>query len=302
MVCELAERLKVIKNGLFFEPVFRWACAYIRPCFARGECFVRKKVLICPPGRLTPRSPWLVYRPNYASGKNYVNSLFWLSAKRRRRTAVGVLPAVELRGATGIGLLNLMCEFGSHQTLRTLGRISMNRTLVSGFAAFALVVGAAFAMTETTAEAGHCGGGLFARLHARHCGGGLFNGGCGGGKLFNHGCGGGLLARLRAKHASSCCAPEPACCEPAPAPCCEPAPAPCCEPAPACGGCDSGCGEVVSSCGGCSTGCGEVVSGCSGGGCGGTVVMPVEAAPAEEAASSSDAATEAAPPAPAPEA
>ncbi len=77
----------------------------------------------------------------------------------------------------------------------------MNRTVVSGIAAFALTVGAALAMTETTAEAGHCGGGLFARLHAKSCGGGLFSGG---GHLFNKGCGGGLLARLRAKHAARC--------------------------------------------------------------------------------------------------
>ena len=62
----------------------------------------------------------------------------------------------------------------------------MNRTVVSGVAAFALTIGAALAMTETTAEAGHCGGGLFARLHAAKS--------CGGGHLFNRGCGGGLFA------------------------------------------------------------------------------------------------------------
>jgi hypothetical protein len=202
----------------------------------------------------------------------------------------------------------------------------MNRTVVSGVAAFALTVGAALAMTETTAEAGHCGGGLFARLHARSCGGGLFSGG---GHLFNKGCGGGLLARLRARHAANCCAPEPACCEPAPAPCCEPAPAPCCgaEPAPCdsgCGGsagcgsgrrglfgcrlfgggsvsCGSGCGEPV----GCGSGCGgSVVVGCSGAGCGGEVIMMEETIEGELVApeSSSDAATEVAPPAPAPDA
>ena len=98
--------------------------------------------------------------------------------ERKRRPAVGALPTVEQRGAPGIGLINKMCEFGSHQTLRTLGRISMNRTVVSGIAAFALTVGAALAMTETTAEAGHCGGGLFARLHAKSCGGGLFCSSC----------------------------------------------------------------------------------------------------------------------------
>ncbi len=114
---------------------------------------------------------------------------------------------------------------------------SMNRTVVSGIAAFALLIGAGLAMSET-AEAGNCGGGLFSKLHAKKCGGGgLFSGhhrdrGCGGGGLFSghhrdRGCGGGLFARLKAKHASSCCAPEPACCEPAPEPCCAAAPAPC---------------------------------------------------------------------------
>lgn len=126
----------------------------------------------------------------------------------------------------------------------------MNRTVVSGFAAFALLIGAGLAMNVTTAEAGHCGGGLFARLHAKHCGGGLFSGlkshGCGGGHgLFaKKSCGGGLLARLKAKHAAKCCAPAPACapapepcCAPEPEPCCAPEPEPCCapEPAPCCG-------------------------------------------------------------------
>jgi len=143
----------------------------------------------------------------------------------------------------------------------------MNRTVVSGIAAFALVIGAALATTETTADAGHCGGGLFARLHVKSCGGGLFSG-----NLFKHKCGGGLLARLRAKHASNCCAPEPASCEPAAADCHS-----------GCGastGCTSGCGAST----GCTSGCGEVMT--------------------EEAgeSSSSDAPTEAAPPAPAPDA
>ena len=85
----------------------------------------------------------------------------------------------------------------------------MNRTVVSGLAAFALLIGAALAMNET-AEAGHCGGGLFARLHAKKCGGGLLGGhGCGGGLFAHKKCGGGLFARLKARHAAkSCCAPE----------------------------------------------------------------------------------------------
>ena len=47
----------------------------------------------------------------------------------------------------------------------------MNRTVVSGVAAFALMIGAGLAMTDTTAEAGSCGGGLFSRLQAKSCGG-----------------------------------------------------------------------------------------------------------------------------------
>ena len=39
----------------------------------------------------------------------------------------------------------------------------MTRTVVSGVAAFALLIGAALAMNET-AEAGHCGGGLFSKV------------------------------------------------------------------------------------------------------------------------------------------
>jgi len=97
-----------------------------------------------------------------------------------------------------------------------LWRLKMNRTVVSGIAAFALMIGAGLAMTDTTAEAGRCGGGLLSRLHAKSCGGKVLS------NLGNKSCGGGLLARLKAKHASDCCAPEPA-------PCAEPAP---CEPAP----------------------------------------------------------------------
>ena len=131
-----------------------------------------------------------------------------------------------------MALTILMCEFGSHQTPNTW-EIFMNRTVVSGIAAFALLIGAAVVMSET-AEAGHHGGGLFSRLHAKQCGGGCAQPSCGGCAV-EKSCGGGLFARLKAKHATPCCVAEPVCCEPAPAPvCCEPAPAPvCCEPAPA---------------------------------------------------------------------
>ena len=161
-----------------------------------------------------------------------------------------------------------------------LWRFKMNRTVVSGIAAFALMIGAGLAMTDTTAEAGRCGGGLFSRLHAKSCGGKVL------GNLCHKSCGGGLLARLKAKHASDCCAPEAAPCETA-APC-EPAPCAteteCCED-PCCkkpcllkrlfskvrrnkSCCESSCGTAAP--------CGTVV---------------------EEAASSSDS-NEAAPPAP----
>lgn len=162
----------------------------------------------------------------------------------------------------------------------------MNRTLVSGLVAFALIMGAGLAMSDT-AEAGCFG--------ARRCGGISH---CG---IFNKGCGGGLLARLKAKH---CCAPAPVCCEPAPCEpvecepveCCEPEP--CCEPDPCCGHRHK-CGlfsrllgrlKSSSCCGssGCSTGCGS--SGCGDSGCGGSVVVPAEA--------ETESASDAAPPAP----
>jgi len=125
----------------------------------------------------------------------------------------------------------------------------MNRTVVSGLAAFALLIGATLALTETTVQAGHCGGGLFAKLHARgNCGGGLFSGH----GLLQRGCGGGLLSKLHARHsAPDCCAPAPdPCCAPAPEPCCAPAPEPCCAPAPACGGCEVAPVAVAPCCGG----------------------------------------------------
>ena len=94
-----------------------------------------------------------------------------------------------------------------------LGRNSMNRTMVSGIAAFALVLGASFAMTETANA-----GGIMSMLQGKR--------GCS-----TNSCG--LFSRMKAKMASSsCCAPEPTCCEPEPA-CCAPEPAPCCAPEPA---------------------------------------------------------------------
>ena len=96
-----------------------------------------------------------------------------------------------------------------------LWRLKMNRTVVSGIAAFALLIGAGLSMTDTTAEAGRCGGGLLSKLQAKSCGGSvLSNINL---DLGSKSCGGGLLARLKAKHAADCCAPEPApCAEPEP--------------------------------------------------------------------------------------
>ncbi len=88
-----------------------------------------------------------------------------------------------------------------------LWRFKMNRTVVSGIAAFALMIGAGLAMTDTTAEAGRCGGGLLSRLQAKTCGGKMLD------KidlsgLTQRGCSGGLLSKLKALHAADCCAPE----------------------------------------------------------------------------------------------
>jgi hypothetical protein len=100
-----------------------------------------------------------------------------------------------------------------------------------------------------------------------------------------------LLARLRAKHASNCCAPEPTCCEPAP--CCD-APAPCCDaPAPCCG--------APAPCGGCGD-CGGVVVAAPCADCAPIEVMPAEAGELAAPASSSDDAVTEAPPAPTPDA
>lgn len=182
----------------------------------------------------------------------------------------------------------------------------MNRSVLCGVAAMAMLV--AFAMSTADQKA-HAG--LFS---------GLFKKGCSapapaccepapapvccepapscGGMSKKNACGGGLFARLKAKRAAKCSAPAPVCCEPAPV-CCEPAPvcapAPvCCEPAPVC--CETTpvyeaapcCGsEVVS---GGQMVYGEVIIGES-------VVMPTEPTPVVEA----DAAPEAETP-PAPEA
>ena len=124
------------------------------------------------------------------------------------------------------------------------------RKFLSYAVACTLLVGAAFT-AEQSAEAGHCGGGLFAKLKAhRACAGDAGHSGCGllsklaakhscGGApvLAKHHGGGGLFAKLFAKK-HGCSAPAAdACCEaaPAPAPCCEPAPAP--APAPCCAAC-----------------------------------------------------------------
>lgn len=87
-----------------------------------------------------------------------------------------------------------------------LWRLKMNRTVVSGIAAFALMIGAGL-MTDTTAEAAECGGGLLSRLQAKTCSGEMLD------KidlsgLKPRGCVGGLLSKLKALHPADCCAPE----------------------------------------------------------------------------------------------
>ncbi len=103
----------------------------------------------------------------------------------------------------------------------------MNRTMVSGIAVFALLIGAGHAMNATTADAG-----LFSKHRAKRA--------CG---AASH-CGGG--GECYAPAAEPCCAPAPApepCCAPAPAPepCCAPAPEPCCDSGPTCGHRRHGC-------------------------------------------------------------
>jgi len=156
----------------------------------------------------------------------------------------------------------------------------MNRTVVSGVAAFALLIGAGLTMTDTNAEAGRCGGGLISHLQAKSCGGKVLgNIDLGNIDLGKKSCGGGLLARLKAKHASDCCAPEAAPCEPAP-----------CEPATDC--CEDDCCEKP---GLLKRLLGKLRSKIS---CGDDPCAADPCGTVEEAASSSDSAEEAAPAAP----
>ena len=136
----------------------------------------------------------------------------------------------------------------------------MSRNVVSVVVAFALLVGGSMISTDSSAQAGHCGGGLFAKLKAARsscCAPAPAPVECCE-PVVEKSCGGGLFAKLRARCAArkaACCAPEPApCCAPEPAPCCAPEPAPCCEaaPAPCCGAapvaepcCGAASGEVV---------------------------------------------------------
>lgn len=119
----------------------------------------------------------------------------------------------------------------------------MNRSVITGVAALAMLFALAISSVDTTSTAQAGCKGLFGGLFKKHCGGAVCGGevvaccgeevvadcgGCGGGLLkklhcgglLKKGCtGGGLFARLKARHA--------ACCEPAPAPCCDCAAAPC---------------------------------------------------------------------------
>ena len=128
----------------------------------------------------------------------------------------------------------------------------MSRNVVSVVVAFALLVGGSLISTDSSAQAGHCGGGLFAKLKASRsscCAPAPAPVECCA-PVVEKGCGGGLFAKLRARCAArkaTCCAPEPVCCEPAPV-CCEPAPVaePCCGAAPvAMPCCGAATGEVM---------------------------------------------------------
>lgn len=122
----------------------------------------------------------------------------------------------------------------------------MSRNVVSVVVAFALLVGGSLISTDSSAQAGHCGGGLFAKLKASRsscCAPAPAPADCCA-PAVEKSCGGGLFAKLRARCAArkaSCGAPEPVCCELAPAPCCDAAPAPCCDTAPVAEPC---CGAV----------------------------------------------------------
>ncbi len=149
----------------------------------------------------------------------------------------------------------------------------MNRVLVAGIAGLAMLLTASVTTQESHAGFGRkccgneSGGGLFSNLGSR----------CGG-REPRATCGGGLFARMHARKAARCggapvdtCAPAPACggCE-APAPAC----GGCETAAPACGGCET----AVPACGGCAPACGGcggqvMTSGCDG--CGGMVMTGV---------------------------
>jgi len=123
----------------------------------------------------------------------------------------------------------------------------MSRNVVSVVVAFAMLVGGAMISTDSAAVAGHCGGGLFAKLKAsrasccapvEEC--------CA--PVVEKGCGGGLFAKLKARRAAaSCCAPEPVCCAPEPV-CCAPEPV-CCAPEPVCAPEPTCCAPAPACCG-----------------------------------------------------
>jgi len=129
----------------------------------------------------------------------------------------------------------------------------MSRNVVSVVVAFALLVGASLISTDSSAQAGQCGGGLFAKLKAKRscCAPAPAPVECCA-PVVEKSCGGGLFAKLRARCAArkaACCAPEPVCCEPAPV-CCEPTPAPCCEVTPVAEPCCGAAPVAAPCCGG----------------------------------------------------
>lgn len=76
--------------------------------------------------RLTPTSPGLLYRRNCVIRKFIANSLFCLFADHTGFFELfisNVADGSSEVGPQGQGLSNQLCELGSHQTLRTIGRI-----------------------------------------------------------------------------------------------------------------------------------------------------------------------------------
>jgi hypothetical protein len=172
----------------------------------------------------------------------------------------------------------------------------MNRSVICGMVALAMLVTIAMSSADQKAHAG-----LFGKKKKSCCAPAVVYcepapvccepaPTCGGKKM-------GFFARLKARKAArnaccapapTCCAPAPVCCEPAPVVCCEPAPVVCCEPAPVdcCGSTVTYSAPVSDCCGG-TVISGTVISGATAA----PSVMSTDEAPVDlpEAAAAADA-------------